>query len=265
MRVTILGCGGSGGVPLAGRTPGGFWGACDPTNPKNRRRRVSILVEEGGLAEEGATALLVDASPDLRVQMLDHDIVRLDALLFTHDHGDHCHGVDELRTMAFDNGGPIDAFMDAKTRDALTRRFAYIFASSADPASIYKPMLADKIVNGPFAVGDVPVIPFVQGHGPETTLGYRIGDVAYSTDLVSLDETAFAVLDGVKLWIVDCLRFNPHPTHAHFDLTMDWIGRVRPGLAVLTHMNHEVDYDEIAARCPPGVVPAYDGLVLEVG
>jgi len=258
MKITILGCGGSGGVPLASGEPGGTWGACDPTNPKNRRRRVSIHVEEG------ATSLLVDASPDLRLQLLDHAIARLDAVLFSHAHGDHCHGIDDLRALAYGQGGPIDAYMDAATRARLTRRFDYAFASSRDPASLYPPILADRVADGPFRVGEVTVVPFVQGHGAETSLGYRFGPAAYSTDLSDLDEAAFAALAGVRLWIVDCLRFRPHPTHATFDQVLEWVARVKPERAILTHMNHEVDYDEIARRCPPGVEPAYDGLVVEV-
>ncbi len=258
MKVTILGCGGSGGVPIAGRAPGGFWGDCDPANPKNRRRRVSILVEEG------ATRVLVDASPDLRLQMLDHDIVHLDAVLFTHAHGDHCHGIDEFRNMAYARGAPIPAYMDETTRALVTRRFEYAFVSSHDKESLYRPLLDDRTIEGPFQVGELAVTPFVQGHGPETTLGYRFGPFAYSTDLVSLDAAAFAALEGIKVWIVDCLRFEPHPTHAHFDLVMDWVARLGPERTVLTHMNHQVDYDVIAARCPPGVEPAYDGMVLEV-
>ena len=263
MKVTILGCGGSGGVPLAAREPGGDWGACDPTNPKNRRRRVSIHVEAGHV-EEGATSILVDTSPDLRLQLLDNGITRLDALLYTHAHGDHCHGIDDLRALAFSQGGPIDAYMDAKTRERLTRRFDYVFASSRKPNSLYPPMLSDRLVDGPFQVGEVGVVPFQQTHGPDTTLGYRFGPAAYSTDLSSLDEAAFAALAGVKLWIVDCLRFKPHPTHTHFDQTMEWIARVNPARAILTHMNHEVDYDELLSRCPPGVEPGYDGLVIEI-
>ena len=258
MKVTILGCGGSGGVPLAAREPGGTWGACDPNNPKNRRRRVSIHVEQG------ATSLLVDASPDLRLQLLDNNITRLDAVLFTHAHGDHCHGIDDLRALSYGQGGPIDAFMDATTRERLTQRFNYVFASSRDPASLYPPTLADRVIDGPFRVGEITVASFVQGHGPETSLGFRFGPVAYSTDLSSLDEAAFAALAGVKLWIVDCLRFKPHPTHTHFDQTMEWIARVKPERAILTHMNHEADYDELLSRCPPGVEPGYDGLVVEI-
>ncbi len=259
MKVTVLGCGGSGGVPLAGREPGGYWGACDPTNPKNRRRRVSILVEEG------ETAVLIDTSPDLRAQILDTGITRLDAVLYTHAHGDHCHGLDDLRWLAYHMGAPIDAYMDAETRTRLLERFGYAFASSADSTSFYKPIMIDRVIEGPFKIGSLEVRPFVQGHGPhETTLGYRLGPVAYSTDVVALDEAAFATLDGVDLWIVDCLRDEPHPTHAHTALTLSWIERVKPRRAVLTHMNHQVDYETLATRCPPGVEPGYDGMVLEL-
>ena len=273
MRITMLGCGGSGGVPLASREPGGFWGACDPANPKNRRRRVSIHVAadhgaahrgEAGEGEAAATSLLVDASPDLRLQLLDHAITRLDAVLFTHAHGDHCHGIDDLRALAYSQGAPIPAYMDARTRTRLARRFDYVFASSRDPESIYPAIMEDRVVDGPFRAGGIEVTPFVQGHGPETSLGFRFGKAAYSTDLSDLDEAAFAALDGVELWIVDCLRFTPHPTHSHFEQTLAWIERVKPARAILTHMNQEVDYDTLAARCPPGVEPGYDGLVVEV-
>lgn len=257
MKVTVLGCGGSGGVPLAGREPGGYWGDCDPSNPKNRRRRVSILVEEG------PTAVLIDTSPDLRAQILDNGITHLDAVLYTHAHGDHCHGLDDLRWFAYHNKGPIDAFMDAATQKRLTERFSYAFVSSADPESLYRPMMQDRVIEGPFAIGDMEIRPFVQGHGPETTLGYRLGKVAYSTDVVSLDEAAFEALEDLDLWIVDCLRDQPHPTHAHTELTFSWIERVKPKRAILTHMNHQTDYEVLAAKCPPGVEPAYDGLILE--
>jgi phosphoribosyl 1,2-cyclic phosphate phosphodiesterase len=258
MKVTVLGCGGSGGVPLASREPGGYWGACDPANPKNRRRRVSIHVAEGD------TSILIDASPDLRLQLLDNGITRLDAVLFTHAHGDHCHGIDDLRALAYSQGGAVEAFMDDKTQARLTRRFDYVFASSRKPDSLYPAILHDRVVDGPFRAGEVEVVPFVQGHGPDTSLGYRLGPAAYSTDVSDLDEKAFEALAGVKLWVVDSLRFKPHPTHTHFEQTLEWIARVNPERAILTHMNHEVDYDEIAQRCPPGVEPGYDGLVVEV-
>lgn len=257
MKATILGCGGSSGVPVVDGTPGGNWGDCDPGNPKNRRRRVSILVEDGG------TIVLVDTSPDLRVQLLDAGVRDLDAVVYTHAHADHAHGIDELRALARTHGGPIDAFMDRSTRDDLTGRFPYIFTSTSDPNSLYAPQLRDRIIEGPFEAGTIAVTPFVQGHGPETSLGLRFGPVAYSTDVKSLDEAAFAALAGIEVWIVDCLRESPHPTHAHMALTLEWIARVRPERAILTHLNHQADFETIRAKCPPGVEPAYDGLIVE--
>ncbi len=258
MKITILGCGGSGGVPFADGTPGGNWGDCDPDNPRNRRRRVSILVEQGG------TALLVDTSPDLRLQLLDSGTERVDAVLFTHAHADHCHGLDELRAMANARGEPIDAHMDSATQELLVRRFGYAFTTGHVPNGLYKPILRDLKIEGPVEIGGIRIVPFVQRHGRGTSLGYRLGDAAYSTDVTALDETAFSVLKGVKLWIVDCLRERPHPTHAHLAQSLEWIARVGPARAVLTHMNHQADYEDLKSRCPPGVEPAHDGMVLEL-
>jgi phosphoribosyl 1,2-cyclic phosphate phosphodiesterase len=258
MKITVLGCGGSGGVPLADGTPGGNWGVCDPDNPRNRRRRVSILVEEGG------TTLLVDAGPDIRAQLLESGPGRVEAVLFTHSHADHCHGLDELRSLAMARGDPIDAYMDRPTREILTSRFDYAFASSHTPNGFYKPILNDIPIEGPVEIGGVRVVPFVQQHGRGTSLGYRFGDAAYSTDVTALDEAAFSALDGVKLWILDCLREQPHPTHSHLEQSLKWIAQVGPARAVLTHMNHQIDYKYLESRCPPGVEPAYDGMVLEV-
>jgi phosphoribosyl 1,2-cyclic phosphate phosphodiesterase len=257
MKVTVLGCGGSGGVPLIT----GDWGRCNPGNPKNRRRRVSVLVEQGD------TTILIDTSPDLRAQFLDAGVTRLDAVLYTHEHADHCHGIDELR--AFGNGrkdGAIPAYGMAGTLDLLRQRFRYIFEQSGDGSGVlYRPLLEARIVDGPFIVKDIPVMPFVQDHGyGTTTTGYRIGGMAYSTDVVGLDDAAFAVIENLDLWIVDCLRYEPHPTHAHFDLTLSWIARAKPKRAILTHLNHLLDYDDLASRCPPGVEPGYDGLVVEI-
>ena len=263
MKVTILGCGGSGGVPVANGTPGGDWGVCDPTNPRNRRRRVSILVQRGQM-EEGGTAILLDTSPDLRDQLIDAGVEDLSAVLYTHAHADHCHGLDELRGLVQRRRAPLDAYMSAETRAALTTRFAYAFSSSRDPQNLYRPMMRDRVIDGPFQVGDVRVVPFVQNHGPEDTLGFRLDDVAYTTDAVALDEAAFEVLAGVRLWVVDCLRDDPHPTHSWVAQTFAWIERVKPERAVLTHMNHQIDYEDLKARCPAGVEPGYDGLVIEV-
>ena len=186
MKITVLGCGGSGGVPLADGTPGGNWGVCNPDNPRNRRRRVSILVEQGD------TVLLVDTTPDLRVQLLDNGTPGIDAVLFTHTHADHCHGLDELRAMSFAQGGPIDAYMDAETRKILIQRFGFAFTSGHEPDGFYNPIMNDIPIVDPIEIGGVRVVPFVQQHGNGTSLGYRFGDAAYSTDVTALDETAFS-------------------------------------------------------------------------
>jgi phosphoribosyl 1,2-cyclic phosphate phosphodiesterase len=257
MRVTVLGCGGSGGVPLIG----GVWGSCNPANPRNRRRRVSIHIAAAG------QSILVDASPDLRQQLLDAEINHVDAVLFTHDHADHCHGIDDLRFLRPDSKKPpIDAWATQETLAALKRRFEYIFRQNEVASGVlYRPFLAARLVAGPFAVGSVAILPFEQQHGfGSVTMGYRVGRMAYSTDVVGLDDRAYAALEDLDLWIVDCLRFEPHPTHAHFDLTMSWIERVRPKRTLLTHLNHMIDYDELARRCPPGVEPAYDGLCVDL-
>jgi len=265
MKLTVLGCGGSGGVPLAGRQPGGYWGKADPANPKNRRSRVSVLIETDGNADGGKpTRILIDTSPDLRQQILDNDISDIDAVLFTHAHADHCHGLDELRGLVYSRGAPIDAYMDARTHALLSQRFDYAFSSSREENNLYPALMSDHVIAGTFSIGGVPVQSFEQTHGREHSIGYRIGDIAYSTDASALDDNAFAILHGVKLWVVDCLRDEPHPTHSHTEQTLEWIARVKPERAILTHMNEQLDYDELKGRCPPGVEPGYDGLVVEV-
>lgn len=258
MRITMLGCGGAGGVPLIGNQ----WGACDPNNPRNRRRRVSILVEQG------ETRLLVDTSPDLRLQLLDAGVDDLDGVLYTHIHADHVHGIDELRVINQLHRKVIDIYSDAKTLETLAERFAYVFTPPTKKGGefrYFKPCLeGHEITPGtPFSVGGIDILPFEQDHGFMTSLGYRFGDMAYSTDVAELPEAAFAALEGVKVWIVSCLRYEPHPTHAHLDRVLGWIERVKPGRAILTHMSLTVDYDELASRLPAGVEPAHDGLVLE--
>lgn len=264
MKLTILGCGGSGGVPVAGREVGGSWGQADPANPKNRRLRVSVLIEGDARADGGRDRILIDTSPDLRQQILANDITALDAVLFTHAHADHCHGLDELRGIVYAQRQPIPAYMDAATRAALTTRFAYAFTSSREPDNLYPALLDDGLVEGSLQIGTIPVTAFHQQHGKDTSLGFRCGDIAYSTDAKGLDEQAFAALAGVKVWVVDCLRDDPHPTHSHVAQTLEWIDRVKPERAILTHMNERLDYDELLGRCPPGVEPGYDGLTIEI-
>jgi len=258
MRVTVLGCGGSAGVPMIGR-PGGYWGDCDPANPRNRRRRVSILIEEQ------SQTILIDSSPDLREQLLAANVTRLDAVLYTHDHADHINGIDELRHIRIKGRNGIDCYGTADTMSGIAGRFRYAFEQNEVGSGVlYRPFLKRHDVSGPFAVGPVPIVPFAQDHGlGSTTTGYRVSDVAYSTDVVELPEESWAVLAGIRLWVVDCLREEPHPTHAHLDKTLSWIERIKPERAILTHMNHTLDYEVARRRCPPGVEPGYDGLSVE--
>ena len=202
MRVTILGCGGSGGVPRIGND----WGTCDPNEPRNRRTRASILVDAG------RTRVLVDTSPDLRQQCLDRGIAGFDAVLYTHAHADHCHGIDEIRTLALRDRRAMPVYAAADTMAAIKDRFAYAFGV---PGSPYPAILEPHPIDGPLTLGDLAVTPFEQDHGSVTTLGLRFGPIAYSTDVVALDEAAFAALEGVEIWIVAALRTKPHPTHAH--------------------------------------------------
>jgi phosphoribosyl 1,2-cyclic phosphate phosphodiesterase len=254
MKVRILGCGSSGGVPLAG----GVWGKCDPSEPRNRRRRVSILIEHAG------STILIDTSPDLREQLLDAGTQRLDAVLYTHAHADHLHGLDDLRGFNRLMRRPIPVYASAQTLADIARRFDYVFTPIEPGGSIYKPSLTPHAIDGPFELAGLTVTPFDQDHGYSRTLGFRIGDMAYSTDVVELDDKAFAVLAGVELWIVDCLRYTPHPTHSHLEKTLSWIERVKPRRAVLTHMDVDLDYATLCREVPEGVEPGYDGLVIEL-
>jgi phosphoribosyl 1,2-cyclic phosphate phosphodiesterase len=252
----MLGSGPSWGVPRIG----GEWGACDPANPKNRRRRVSILVEEGG------SVVLVDTSPDLREQLLDADAKQIDAVLFTHSHADHTHGIDDLRSINRLMSKPLPIYADPATMAELKARFRYIFAP-VDPeakTAFYKPAVEPHEINGPFKAAGIHVVPFVQDHGFSETLGFRFGRFAYSTDALALDEAAFAALDGIEVWIVDCIRRAPHPTHSHLERTLAWIARIKPRRAIFTHMDQSLDYDSLRRELPAGVEPGYDGLVIEI-
>jgi phosphoribosyl 1,2-cyclic phosphate phosphodiesterase len=254
MKITILGCGPSMGVP----TIGGYWGACDPADPRNRRRRASVLVECRG------TTILVDASPDLREQLLDANVSRIDALILTHAHADHLHGIDDLRAVNRLMKRAIPLYADATTMAEIKQRFGYVFQPVPSDGYIYKPHLEPNPVSGPFSAAGVPVLSFAQDHGYSTTLGLRIGAFGYSTDVTELDDAAFAALAGIELWIVDCLRYEPHPTHSHLAKTLAWIERLKPKRAVLTHLDTPLDYRELAAQLPPEVEPGRDGLVIEL-
>lgn len=242
---------------------GGRWGNCDPTEPRNRRRRSSILVEIGGVS------ILFDSSPDCREQLLDAGVERLDAVIYTHAHADHSHGIDDLRWINFAMHAPLPTYGDAETLRILSDRFPYAFTPlrpppKGQPVRYYKPVLVAHEISGVFDVAGVTVRPFVQDHGYSKTLGFRIGDFGYSTDVVGLDETAFETLAGIDTWVVDAFRREPHPTHAHLDLTLGWIDRIRPRRAVLTHMGTDLDYGTLCAELPSGVEPAHDMLVIQI-
>ena len=262
LEIVILGCGSSGGVPRGD----GDWGDCDPAEPKNRRRRCSMLTRRTG--EGGVTNVLIDTSPDLREQMLSAGVRHIDGVLYTHDHADQTHGIDDLRTFATRARSRIPAWMDAATHAALTQRFHYIFESQFG----YPPLLDARMIpphGEPWSVegegGSIPVVTFDQGHGPIQSVGYRLGDVAYSSDVSDLDEAALEAVRGCRLWIVDALRYTPHPTHAHLDRALDWIARSGVERALLTNLHIDMDYNALSAIVPANVEVAYDGWSTTIG
>lgn len=253
MRITILGCGPSGGVPQVG----GSWGDCDPSDIRNRRRRCSILLESA------TSTALIDTSPDLREQLLAAGVRRLDGVAWTHAHADHLNGIDDLRALNRLMNKPLPGWADGETLAAIVARFDYVFAPVPEGGFYYKPAVEPHEITGPFQIGDIALVPFQQDHGYGNSLGFRFGNAAYSTDVVRLEDAAFEVLAGIDLWIVDCFRLDPnHQTHADLALVLSWIERVRPKRAVLTHLGDKLDYRRLAAMLPPGVEPAYDGMVL---
>ncbi len=257
LKITVLGCGASGGVPLIGNN----WGDCAPDEPRNRRRRSSILIEGQG------TTILVDASPDCRAQLLDAGIDRLDAVIFTHAHADHIHGIDDLRWVNVAMREVIPAYAYDMTLEQINTRFGYVFAPLDHKArgQFYKPCLDPQpIGDDSFRIGELEVRPFRQDHGFSTTLGLRVGAFAYSVDVVELDETAFDRLQGVETWVVGCLGRNPHPTHAHLKKALGWIERIAPKRAWLSHMSHVLDYQALCRELPEHVRPAHDGLTIDL-
>ncbi len=258
LAVTILGCGSSGGVPRLG----GHWGACDPKNPRNHRRRCSLLVELTGA--DGVTRVLIDSSPDLRMQLLDAGVGWLDGVVYTHQHADHVHGLDDLRMIVFNRRERLPVWADSDTTNALISRFGYAFVQPE--GSNYPPILDLRNIDGAFAVegpgGAIPFQPFRVVHGRIDALGFRIHDVAYLPDVSAMPDDNWSVLEGLDLWILDSLRYTPHPTHINYETALEWIGRAAPKQAVLTNMHIDLDYETVAANVPAGVQPAYDGLRL---
>jgi phosphoribosyl 1,2-cyclic phosphate phosphodiesterase len=261
LTVRILGSGCSTGVPRID----GYWGACDPKNPKNRRTRCSAWF---GLSNgEGLTSVVIDTSPEFREQMIRAAVPHIDAVLWTHDHADQTHGLDDIRAFTFARDLPIDGYMDEATYKCLSNRFGYIFTGNLGYPPVCQPHTIPPHgvpwqISG--AGGNLPVVTFDQAHGPIRSVGYRLGDVAYSSDISDLPEAGFAALAGLKLWIVDCLRYRPHPTHAHLEKTLGWIERLKPEQAILTNLHQDMDYEALKNILPSNVTPAYDQMNLEI-
>jgi phosphoribosyl 1,2-cyclic phosphate phosphodiesterase len=257
-QITILGCGSSGGVPRVG----GDWGACDPNNPKNRRRRCSILVER--LAGDERTVVLVDTSPDLREQLLTTGTKRLDGILITHAHADHVHGIDDVRPLVIKMKRRIGAYMDAPTSELVRSRFDYIFETPA--GSNYPPLLdpfplEDGVtcaIQGPGGV--IEALPFRLEHGDMDALGFRFGDVAYTPDLNAVPEASLDALRDLDIWIIDALRYTRHPSHLTVEEALALIRDLKPKRAILTNLHTDLDFERLRAELPKGVEPAYDGM-----
>jgi phosphoribosyl 1,2-cyclic phosphate phosphodiesterase len=260
MIFTILGCGSSGGVPRLG----GEWGDCDPTNPKNNRRRCSLLIQRR--AGEGETAVLIDTSPDLRAQLLDAGIGRLDGVVYTHAHADHVHGLDDLRMIVFNMRKRLGVWADGATQNDLISRFGYAFVQP--PGSAYPPILdlnaieGDVVIDGPG--GAIRLTPFEVMHGNIHALGFRIGDLAYLPDVSEIPEAAWPLLDNLDYWIIDALRRTPHPSHAHLARTLEWIARAKPRHAILTNMHIDLDHATLVAETADHIMPAHDGMTISI-
>ncbi|WP_419825350.1 MBL fold metallo-hydrolase [Sphingomonas sp.] len=253
MRIRILGSGTSSGVPRIGND----WGSCDPKEPKNRRRRASIIVETD------RTRILVDTSPDLRDQLLDAQASRFDAVIWTHDHADHSHGIDDLRQIVILNRAAVEGYARPSTLSSLRERFYYAFeGKDGYPPTVRGHELLDDIM-----IGDIRIRSTDQPHGAIMSAGLRFDHdghkAAYATDLNALTDDMARLYKGVDVWIVDALRKRPHPSHPSLDQVLGWVGRLKPSLSVLVHMDNSMDYRSLRAELPDHVVPGYDGMELD--
>ncbi len=257
-RMVLLGTGSSGGVPRVG----GDWGACDPSEPRNRRLRCSALVERRSPAGE-LTRILIDTSPDLRAQLLAAEVTHLDAVVYTHDHADQAHGIDDVRALAIRQRAQIPAYFDADTRSRLEQRFRYIFNGEGG----YPPILAPQPSFQPYEPftingrgGPVEFMPVDMQHGRIRCMGFRVGGVAYCNDVNGLPERTMQMLAGLETLVIDALRYTPHPSHAHLEQTLDWIAALKPRHAILTNLHIDMDYQTLRRELPEGVEPGYDGM-----
>lgn len=260
LRATILGCGSSGGVPRIGDV----WGDCDPDNPKNRRSRCSMLLEQTNAA--GTTRVLIDTSPDMRSQLLATGVGQVDAVVYTHAHADHVHGLDDLRMIVFNTRKRIPVWADMPTQNDLYARFRYAFITPE--GSNYPPICDMHTIEGDVTIsgagGDISLTPLPVQHGQIKALGFRIGGLAYMPDVSDIPGATWAQLEDLDLWVLDALRRTPHPSHVHLERSLEWIERAAPKRAVLTNMHIDLDYATVAAETPDHIIPAYDGLQLTV-
>lgn len=254
MRARILGSGTSSGVPRIGND----WGACDPSEPRNRRTRASLLIEHDD------TRILIDTSPDMREQLLASDVDKLDAVIWTHDHADHCHGIDDLRQVFHTTGAPVRCLARPATLETLRTRFAYCFSGRTG----YPPTVRGEVLPDQLRIGDVAITVVDQPHGNTTSTGllFEAGGqrIGYATDFSKMTADMLALYQGLDVWIVDALRYAPHPTHPTVDAVLGWVEQLRPGRTALIHMDHSMDYATLRRSLPTGVVPGYDGQVLGV-
>jgi phosphoribosyl 1,2-cyclic phosphate phosphodiesterase len=260
---TIMGCGSSGGVPRIG----GGWGACDPEDPRNRRRRCSLLIE-GRTGDSEPTRIVIDTGCDLREQLLSAHVDRVEAVLYTHEHADHTHGIDDLRVLALNNRKRVDVFFSHEAGQRIVSSFSYCF--TAPPGSGYPPILNQNLLSAGVPVtisgpgGDITVLPFRQDHGEIFSLGFRIGDFAYSCDLSGIPAESTGAVSGLKLWVLDALRPAPHPSHLSLSEALEHVERFKPRQAVLTNLHIDLDYSQTDAGTPAHVHPAFDGLKIDV-
>lgn len=262
LRFTVLGCGSSPGVPRIT----GDWGACDQTNPKNRRMRAAALIERIS-RDGGKTTVVIDTGPDFRAQMLMAGVSHIDAVVYTHPHADHIHGIDDLRGYVLEHHHLIDIHADALTMQRLRDAFGYCFETPA--GSSYPPILRPHLIDHtkPVVVegegGALTLEPLLQIHGDIQSLGFRVGPLAYCPDVSDFPATTVSRLQGLELLVIDALQWRTHPSHLSLGQAMDWIAKLKPRKAVLTHMHVPLDYAAIMAETPDHIEPAYDGMVLE--